>query len=126
MILEQEDIFYVLLAVLAVTIVYLYWMPEASDTHEMILRNQASVSRVRKPGETAVYRSLVAPHGRPLMNGLSVGHNFVTRPGNLSDIWQIGSKTSKILTVHTNPMGLTVDSFPNGKALTSCWKTISS
>lgn len=112
--LDQEDFFYLLLAGLVATIVYLYVLPNNADTHEMILENQASVGRVRAPGETAIYRSLVAPFGRPLMNGLAIGHNFSTRPGNLCDIWKIGSKAVKVLTAHSHATGMTIDELPNG------------
>lgn len=115
--IEQEDIFFALLAVLVITVLYLYWLPEHTDTHEMILQNQASISKMRQQGETAVYRSLVAPHGRSLMTGLAIGHNYTTRPGNVSDIWKIGSNASKVLTVHSKTLSLSVDSLPNGKSV---------
>ncbi|OAQ98629.1 hypothetical protein LLEC1_02945 [Akanthomyces lecanii] len=68
-------------------------------------------SNVRNEGESAVYRSPLAPHGMPLNSGLNVKSAGASkwsrgRDGNLCDVWRkvvqggdAGAK-GKILTVH--------------------------
>lgn len=100
------------------TLLYLHVLPDNSDAHPMVLADQASLARTRFPGETAVHRSRVAPHGRPLINGLAISCNYSTRPGNISDIWKLGSKLShrvgsRVVTVHSRPSGLRASELPN-------------
>lgn len=64
-----------------------------ADVHPLLLARQASPAPTRRPGETAVYRSLDAPHGYPLRAGLNIkdpGSSKWTagRPGDLRDIWR--------------------------------------
>ena len=62
------------------------------DTHPLLLARQATASQIRQPGESAIYRSLEAPHGYPLRSGLNVkdaGSPKWTsgRDGDLRDVW---------------------------------------
>lgn len=98
--IDQEDVFIGLLIGLAAIYVYFYVLPSGSENRMLLLENQASVSNVRHQGETAIYRSLSAPHTRGLINGLSIGTSFSTRPGTLADIWKVRSKKSKLLAAH--------------------------
>ena len=63
------------------------------DVHPLLLARQSSASRVRQPGETAVYRAQETPHGYPLRSGLNVkdpGQPKWTagRDGDLRDVWR--------------------------------------
>lgn len=63
------------------------------DIHPMLLARQAYPSNVRNEGESAVYRSLSAPHGMPLNSGLNVKDPGASkwsrgRDGDLRDIWR--------------------------------------
>ncbi|KAI9598109.1 hypothetical protein BDF19DRAFT_433529 [Syncephalis fuscata] len=51
-------------AVLAVT--YLAVNKPEPDVHPFILNDQSTPANVRRPGESAVYRSKIVPHGSPL------------------------------------------------------------
>lgn len=111
--IDHEDIFYLLLIGLASVLIYFYLLPDNVDLHELALQNQASISKVHMEGESPVYRSLVAPHGRSLINGLAVasGQGAGTRPGNLADIWKLGivqssrQSNSKVATLHSHLTG---------------------
>ncbi|KAI8873733.1 acetyl-CoA synthetase-like protein [Ramicandelaber brevisporus] len=43
------------------------------DVHPLLLNNQADVAQTRYPGETAVYRSKIAPHGTELIGPVLPG-----------------------------------------------------
>lgn len=63
------------------------------DTHPFLLSRQANASAVRKPGESAVYRSVEVPQGYPLKSGLNVkdpgaGKWASGRDGDVRDIWR--------------------------------------
>lgn len=69
-----------------------FFSPEP-DIHPILLANQAIASRVRNPGESAIFRSPETPHGYPLRSGLNVkdpGSPKWTagRDGNLTDVWK--------------------------------------
>ncbi|KIW07224.1 uncharacterized protein PV09_02082 [Verruconis gallopava] len=66
---------------------------EEPDTHPMLLQRQATASMVRKPGESAIYRSSDTPHGFPLRSGLNVKEPGAPayaggKDGDLRDIWR--------------------------------------
>ncbi|KAJ4148054.1 hypothetical protein LMH87_002542 [Akanthomyces muscarius] len=81
------------------------------DVHPILLARQSTPSNVRNEGESAVYRSPLAPHGMPLNSGLNVKLAGASkwsrgRDGDLRDIWRkvvqggdAGAK-GKLLTVH--------------------------
>ncbi|OAA67660.1 AMP-dependent synthetase/ligase [Cordyceps fumosorosea ARSEF 2679] len=100
-----------LVTVLVVVLGYQILRAADPDVHPILLARQSTPSAVRKEGESAVYRSPLAPHGMPLNSGLNVkpagaskwarGHD-----GDLRDIWRkvvqggnAGAK-GKLLTVH--------------------------
>ncbi|KAI5290940.1 hypothetical protein KEM52_000307 [Ascosphaera acerosa] len=63
------------------------------DINPFFLARQASEAPVRRPRESAVYRSLATPHGVPLTRGLGIrdpGAKMHTagRPGDLRDVWR--------------------------------------
>lgn len=71
------------------------------DTHPLLLARQAAPSAVRQSGESAVYRSLEAPHGYPLRTGLDVKDAGTPkwsagRDGDLRDIWNEASRTREL------------------------------
>lgn len=83
--------------ILAITLVT-YWLypilfaPEP-DAHPLLLASQATASRVRQPGESAIFRSLETPHGYPLRAGLNVKDPgspkwAAGRDGDLRDVWK--------------------------------------
>lgn len=118
--IDQEDLFVCLLVGLAALYLYFYVLPSGNENRTLLLANQASVGNVRHPGETAVYRSLSAPHGRGLMNGLSVGTSFKTRPGNLADVWNLRNRESKLLVAHgTKFDAVEVDEMKNIEVIVS-------
>lgn len=63
------------------------------DTHPLLLARQSSASRVRYPGESAIFRSLETPHGYPLRAGLNVKDPGAPkwtsgREGDVRDVWR--------------------------------------
>jgi hypothetical protein len=94
-VIDSETVFCGLVAILIAVIVYPYVFPSYPDTSEYFLANQSSVASLRREKETAIYRSLVSPHGRPLLSGLSIADSsskYTTRDGNLSDVWELAAK----------------------------------
>ncbi|ODQ65863.1 PROCN-domain-containing protein [Nadsonia fulvescens var. elongata DSM 6958] len=81
----------VFLAGITLYVFYPFIIKTYPDAHPAILQNQASIDRVRRLGQTAVYRSNIAPHGGPLMTGLSIRDGYKTRNGTLQDIWNLAS-----------------------------------
>lgn len=88
------NIYTTLLTVILVTyLVYPLFFLQEPDTHPLLLARQASASPVRQPGESAIYRSLEAPHGYPLRTGLNVKDPDAPkwqsgRDGDLRDVWK--------------------------------------
>ncbi|KAL9098463.1 MAG: hypothetical protein Q9163_005878 [Psora crenata] len=80
------------LVILSYALYPVFFSPEP-DIHPLLLARQSAPSRVRQPGESAVFRPLDAPHGYPLRTGLNVkdpGQPKWTagRDGDLRDIWK--------------------------------------
>lgn len=78
---------------LLITVVYTFLSAREPDTHPLLLSRQASVSQVRQPGESAVYRSTETPHGLALRSGLNVKEQGANKwaagkDGDLRDIWR--------------------------------------
>jgi hypothetical protein len=96
---------------LAALVAHTILTAEEPDVHPFILQRQATASRVRQPGESAVYRASDVPEGMPLRSGLNVRRPtdppyMAGRDGDVRDIWskvvaRKGEEASKqkILTV---------------------------
>ncbi|MCJ1247940.1 hypothetical protein MMC30_005155 [Trapelia coarctata] len=74
-------------------LVYPLFFGKEPDTHPLLLARQATASPTRQPGESAIYRSLEAPHGYPLRSGLNVKDPGAPkwtngRDGDLRDVWK--------------------------------------
>ena len=88
------NIYTTLLTVILVTyLVYPLFFLQEPDTHPLLLARQASASPVRQPGESAIYRSLEAPHGYPLRTGLNMKDPDAPKwqsgkDGDLRDVWK--------------------------------------
>lgn len=83
----------VITLVLVALIAQFLFSRQDPDTHPLLLARQSSASHVRQPGESAVYRSLEAPHSYPLRSGLGVKEPGAPkwtsgRDGDLRDIWK--------------------------------------
>lgn len=115
--LSGWNIYSTILAVALVTyLLYPIFFTQDPDTHPLLLACQATISPVRQPGESAIFRALETPHGYPLKTGLNVKDPGAPkwaagRDGDLRDIWkqalkgpvgpdekEIGSR-GKVLTV---------------------------
>jgi hypothetical protein len=112
--LSQWDSYTTLIALaLAALVAHTILTAEEPDVHPFILRRQSTASRVRREGESAVYRASDVPEGVPLRSGLNVKRPTdpmytAGRDGDVRDIWskivgrrgevEAGSK-QKILTV---------------------------
>lgn len=96
--------------------VFSFLSSKEPDIHPYLLARQATTSPIRKPGESATYRSLETPYGFPLRLGLNVKDPGAPkwtggRRGDLRDIWKtamrgalnedgtISGKKGKIYTV---------------------------
>ncbi|KAH0556129.1 hypothetical protein GP486_005936 [Trichoglossum hirsutum] len=82
--------FVIVIATLLLFPLFLWHQP---DTHPLLLARQASVSPVRQPGESAVYRSPETPDGYPLRTGLGVKEPGAPKwssgkNGDLRDVWR--------------------------------------
>ena len=92
--LVEWNIYTTLLATILVCYaVYPALFSPEPDIHPLLLARQSAPSRVRQPGESAVFRSLDTPHSYPLRTGLNVkdpGQPKWTagRDGDLRDIWK--------------------------------------
>lgn len=87
----------ILSAVLALLLVGLLAYPLISlvepDTHPLLLNRQSTVSPIRQPGESAIYRSQELSYDSPLKTGLNVRDPGTPkwhsgRDGDLRDIWR--------------------------------------
>ena len=92
--LSGWSIYTTILAVAVVAwIAYPLLTSKEPDIHPFLLARQSTASPVRQPGESAVYRSLEAPHGYPFKSGLSVKDKDAPkwssgRDGDLRDVWR--------------------------------------
>jgi hypothetical protein len=82
-----------LVTLLVAVISYRIMTQREPDVHPMLLARQAYPSNVRNEAESAIYRSLSAPHGMPLNSGLNVKDPGASkwargRDGDLRDIWR--------------------------------------
>lgn len=113
--LTDWSIYSTILAIVFLTyLVYPLITAQEPDTHPFLLARQSSISHVRQPGESAIYRSSEVPQGYPLRTGLNVKSSDAPRwtsgrDGDLRDIWrqalgsggvgQEGDKTGKIVSI---------------------------
>ncbi|EDO16364.1 hypothetical protein Kpol_1051p12 [Vanderwaltozyma polyspora DSM 70294] len=65
------------------------------DLNPIALKEQASISTVRKEKETAHYRNYLVPHGFPLTTGLNLAIGYRHRNGNFADIWSTAMELAK-------------------------------
>ena len=92
------DIWTIILAlVVAALIIYPWLSAEPPDTHPLLLARQANVSRTRKEGESAIYRSQEILHAQTLTSGLDIKDPGVSkwvsgRDGDLCDVWRHAAK----------------------------------
>lgn len=82
-----------LVTVLVAIIGYRIMYGTDPDVHPILLARQSTASTVRNEGESAVYRSPLAPHGMPLNPGLNVKESGASkwsrgRDGDLRDVWR--------------------------------------
>lgn len=74
-------------------LLYPLFFGKEPDTHPLLLARQATPAQIRQPGESAIYRSLEAPHGYPLRSGLNVKDAGAPKwtsggDGDLRDVWK--------------------------------------
>lgn len=92
--LSGWSIYTTILAVVVVAwIAYPLLTSKEPDIHPFLLARQSTAAPVRQPEQSAVYRSLEAPHGYPLRSGLSVKDRDAPkwasgRDGDLRDVWR--------------------------------------
>uniref|UniRef100_A0A060TIT0 ARAD1D49104p n=1 Tax=Blastobotrys adeninivorans TaxID=409370 RepID=A0A060TIT0_BLAAD len=95
---REEWVFYALITALLALAAYIYLFDSGPDVDPFVLTVQSSVSQMRLPHETAVYRSRVVPHGaRGLLTGLAIGGGSggrmgPTRDGTIEDLWALALK----------------------------------
>ena len=99
----------ILATIFSVYLVYPLFLSQEPDTHPLLLARQSSVSPIRQPGESAIYRSQETPPGYPLRTGLNVNDPGAPkwasgRDGDLKDIWRTalkgdGEKKAHIISV---------------------------
>lgn len=82
-----------LVTVLVAIVSYQLMNMKDPDVHPMLLARQATAATVRSEGQSAVYRSLAAPHSMPLNPGLNVKDAGASkwsrgRDGDLRDVWR--------------------------------------
>lgn len=82
-----------IVTLLVALVSYRVYTSTEPDVHPMLLARQALPSPVRQEGESAVYRSQIAPHGMPLNGGLNVKDPGSAkwakgRDGDLRDVWR--------------------------------------
>ena len=93
-IVSEWDIYTIIMGVaICALIAYSLSTSTDPDIHPMILTQQSYASRVRREGESAVYRAPDVPDNYPLRSGLAVKDPNAppysgTRDGDLRDIWK--------------------------------------
>jgi hypothetical protein len=91
---EGWNIYTTAIVIVIVTLLlYPLFASHQPDTHPILLSRQASISPVRQPGESAVYRSPETPDGYPLKTGLGVKKPGAPKwssgeNGDLRDVWR--------------------------------------
>ncbi|KAG7868919.1 hypothetical protein KL918_001562 [Ogataea parapolymorpha] len=89
----------VLILVITLALVAPQLVSNLRDIGTVALEKQASVSPTKKPGESAVYRSVDVPHGLPLTTGLRIQTGYKIRDGILKDIWHQALQTDTVLEI---------------------------
>ncbi|OBA15749.1 uncharacterized protein OGAPODRAFT_94195 [Ogataea polymorpha] len=89
----------VLVLVITLALVAPQLVSNLRDIGTVALEKQASISATKKPGESAVYRSVDVPHGLPLTTGLRIQTGYKIRDGILKDIWHQALQKDTVLEV---------------------------
>ena len=93
-IISNWNLYSTILSIVLVSyLIYPLFSSTEPDTHPFLLARQATASRVRQPGETAIYRSPDRPYGYPLCSGLNVKSPGAPKwssgkDGDLRDVWR--------------------------------------
>lgn len=92
--MDQTTVFYGLLTIGVMIVAYDYLFAAYPDVDRFFVTHQTSIATMRRPGETAIHRSLVNPVGKRLMTGLSIrGKEGMTlRDGDMLDLWKLSCK----------------------------------
>lgn len=96
--MDNDTLTYILYTIIAILLVYVYLIPNHPDVAPMLLANQSSIAPIRKPGQTAIYRSPVTSHGKSLVSGLDIEteseykYTKTTRAGHIGDLWELAKK----------------------------------
>jgi hypothetical protein len=101
--LELNTVSYTLIALAAALLFSPLFLAKDPAIHPFILERQSNVAPVRKPKESAVYRSQATPSGYPLVAGLQLEGEkaYQTRDGDIRDVWKLAKDKGKgkIITV---------------------------
>src|SRR4051794_4250869 len=65
--MELDAVSLVLLSSIGIVAILSNRNAKGPDIHPLLLNSQSDVHRIRNPGESAVYRSKLTPHGGPLL-----------------------------------------------------------
>lgn len=91
-VMDQETLFVGLVTLLLVLLILPILFPSYPDTSPWFLNNQSSIAGLRREDETAVYRSLLTPHGQRLISGLCIDQSSGTnRDGIFDDLWKLAA-----------------------------------
>ncbi|RPA86990.1 hypothetical protein BJ508DRAFT_410579 [Ascobolus immersus RN42] len=101
--IELNAVSYTLIALAASILFVPLFLSKDPAIHPFILQRQSNVAPVRKPKESAVYRSQATPTGYPLISGLQLEGEkaYQTRDGDIRDVWKLAKEkgNGKIITV---------------------------
>lgn len=104
--IELNVVSYTLIALVVGLLFVPLFFSKDPAIHPFILQRQSNVAPIRKPKESAVYRSQATPSGYPLVAGLQLEGEkaYQTRDGDIRDIWNLAKNKGKgkIITVRGN------------------------
>jgi hypothetical protein len=81
--MEIDNLTLLLLAAAVSLLLYDRFARPTSLVHPLLLGKQAEVSRVRKEGESGIYRSFATGHGTPVRDSVTLG--CLAKANNLAD-----------------------------------------
>lgn len=85
----------VLITAIIAYLTYSYFAIKLQEIDPELLNYQSSISETRQENESAVYRSVDAPHGISVTRGLNLRSGYKIRDGTLKDVWQSGMKKNE-------------------------------